>query len=265
MLPEAMRSERYLVVVKTAGGLLPSFSGRTWTAVEVIGNEAAARALFKSLRIPLEVMKVGGVLIRAITTINCEKIAFERVIVSKDAPFWELQSAEIVRANETQQQEWNAIIDRIIKAVEAEKASAAAEAARKAAELRERVALAAANPRAGMRHSLRFAAALFLALTTGGLIVSVMREHEPVMDADLAQAREGTTTIIMPDPADPRMLAEYALRADGSRTLVRRLPRDPASGPPTGRPTQTAGGGGDGRPQPKSLVEAVSGFFSYRN
>ena len=264
MLPEAMRSERYLVVVKTTGGLLPSFSSRTWTVVEVIGNEAAARSLFKTLRIPLEVMKIGAVLIRAITTVNCEKIAFERVVVSKDAPFWELQSADIVRATEVQQQEWNGAVERILKAVEVEKAEAAAQAARYAAEVHERALAAAATPRPGMRMSLRLAASLFLALSTGGVVVGMMRPGEPEIGADLALAREGTMTIIMPDPSDPRMLAEYALRPDGSRTLVRRMPREAPASPQPPRTNPTATAAGEARTPPKTLVEAVSGFFSYR-
>lgn len=262
MMPEAMRSERYLVVIKTSGGLLPSFSGKTWTAVEAIGNEAAARALFKSLRIPLEVMKVGAVLVRALTTLNCERIAFERVVVSKDAPFWELQSAEIVRANEAQQQEWDVIINRILKAVEVEKAAAAAQAARLAAEARERVA-APPPPRSGVRTSLRFAASIFLALTTGGLVVGMMRDGEAPMDAGLAQARDGTMTIIMQDPTDPRLLAEYALRPDGSRTLVRRIAREQPTPPVQLRPRPDSQAG-EPRTPPKNLVDAVSGFFSYR-
>src|SRR4051794_10671285 len=104
---ETMRLDRLLVVVRVTSRQLHSFPAKGWVAVEVFTAEADARARFHALRLPLDRMKVGAVLVHALTTPNFDSVEYQKTVMSKDADYWELQHSEIVRASEEQQAEWN--------------------------------------------------------------------------------------------------------------------------------------------------------------
>jgi hypothetical protein len=248
-----MRIERFLIVARVTKRQLESFPAKGWVAVEVFNEEIVARERFHALRVPLEQLKVGAVLIRALTTPACEKIAFEKTVISKDADFWELQgTAEILRANAEQQEEWNRRVEEI---GEREKQKRIAQEATAAARMAKPSPQKASNNR-----PVALAASGFAAVLAVGLLFGMRSGQEQSLDPAVARAREGTTTLIIPDATDPRILVEYALRPDGSRTVVRRLPREKMEA--MGQADDA--GVGASRPQQKNLVEAISGFFAFR-
>jgi hypothetical protein len=253
MSQEPMRAERFLIVARVTSRQLPSFPAKGWVAVEVFQDETAARERFHALRTPLEDMKLGAVLIRALTSSTFERIAYEKTIISKDADFWDLQSAEITRASRQQQDEWNAGVERVLhdreeRRHEAEKAAVAARAGQ------------ASRPSAS-RQSIMVAAGSFAIVLAVGLAF-VLRSEAPGVDASLAKARDGTTTLILADPNDPRIMVEYVLRPDGSRTVVRRITRDDMASSAYDEANATSPAGGEGGR--KNLVEAINGFFAFR-
>jgi hypothetical protein len=253
MSQETMRSERFLIVARVTSRQLDSFPAKGWVAVEVFNEEIAARERFHALRLPLEDMKVGAVLIRALTTPNCEKIAFEKTVISKDADFWELQgSAEILRANGVQQDEWNTRVQHVIDERET-KRRVASEAAASALAARPAPRKTPSVP------SYALAASAFAAILAVGLAVGLRPTPDAAVDAALARARDGMMTLIIPDPLDARILVEYAVRPDGTRTVVRRIPREKLDAMGQGEEVD-----GVQRPQQKNLVEAISGFFAFR-
>jgi hypothetical protein len=254
MSQETMRTERFLIVARVTRRQLESFPAKGWVAVEVFNEEIVARERFHALRVPLEDMKVGAVLIRALTTPACEKIAFEKTVISKDADFWELQSAaEILRANTEQQEEWNRRVEQVIGERELQR-QAAREAAASAGAAKAAARKASGKPRYAL------AASAFAAVLAVGLLFGLRQAPDAALDPAVARAREGTTTLIIPDPADPRLVVEYALRSDGTRTVVRRMPREKVDAVSQADEAST----GATRPQPKNLVEAINGFFAFR-
>ncbi|MFO1151441.1 MAG: hypothetical protein U1E62_23965 [Alsobacter sp.] len=255
MSQETMRTERFLIVARVTKRQLDTFPAKGWVAVEVFNEEIVARERFHALRAPLDDMKVGAVLVRALTTPACEKIAFEKTVISKDADFWELQgTAEILRANAAQQEEWNSRVEQVIGELE-RKRRVASEAAASALAARPARRKASGPPRLALAASGGLAAVLAV-----GLVVALQQAPDTALDPAVARAREGTTTLIIPDAGDPRILVEYALRPDGTRTVVRRMPREKMDA----MAQLDEGGTGMARQQPKNLVDAISGFFAFR-
>jgi hypothetical protein len=255
MAQDAIRSERLLIVARVTQRQMATFPGRGWVAVEVFQDETVARERFHQLRIPLERLKLGAVLIRALTSTAFDKIAFEKTVISKDADFWELQHADIQRATSPQQEEWNAAIGGILRdlAGEREEAKVASEAHR----------VARLKAESGSRRMLAAAGAGFAVVLAAAGVLVLGRSVEPPMDRAVARAREGTMTVIIADAADPRVLTEYALKPDGTRTAVRRLTREQvAAGVAEDEPATTATSAKG--PAHKNLVDALSGFFAFR-
>ena len=248
---ETMRQERLLIVVRVTRRQLQSFPARGWVAVEVFSDETAARARFHTLRLPLERLKLGAVLVHALTTPDFERVEYQKTVISKDADFWDLPQGDIVRANEEQQAQWNESVRATLEEMEAQRA-----AAETAAKLK-RASRQAAKSRAN-RPALVAAAAFAVVAVVGAAMFSGSRAPAP--DATLQQARRGVMTVIMADRNDPGMLVEYELKDDGSRRVVRRLtPAEAAavSVREEGLTTQAA-------ERPKSLVDALNNFFAVR-
>jgi hypothetical protein len=251
---EAMRSERYLVVARVTQRQLATFPARGWVVVEVFNDEASGRERLHQLRVPLEKLKLGAVLIRAMTTAGFERIAYEKTIISKDADFWDLQHSELLRATEPQQQEWNRTVEAVLAEAAAErKASLQAATDHRAARVRAR---------SGQRQrSVAMAAGFATVLAVAG-IVALSRQND---DAGrmVARSHNETMTVIIADSGNSRMLTEYALKPDGTRVAVRRVTREQvAAGLAETEPTTTAATATS--PQKKSLVEALNGFFAVR-
>lgn len=256
MAQESLMSDRYLVVARLTQRQLEDFPAKAWVVVEVFNDEAAGRERFHHLRLPLERLKLGAVLIRATTTADFERIVFEKTVISKDADFWELQHAELMRATQHQQDAWAAAIDGAIAEAAAER-----EAAVKAA---AEVRAATVRVRSGLQQRHKAMAAGFAAVLAVGGVVAVARQATGPANSVVAKSRDESMTVIIADPGNPRMLTEYALKPDGTRTVVRRLTKEQVeAGVSPAEPDNTAATPAS-TPR-KSLAEALTGFFSVRD
>lgn len=254
MARDTMRLERLLIVVRVTHAQLQSFPANSWVAVEAFTDETSARARFHVLRLPLERIKVGAVLVHALTTPNLESVEYQKTVISKDADYWELQHSEIVRASEEQQAEWNeAVISAIAEAETQRKAAVAAAAQRKA--------LGSTERHQGRQRSVVMAGCVvFAAVCAIGFTVSSLRDKPAQADHALQQARRGFVTVIMADRNDPTKFIEYELKDDGTRRVVRRLTQAEAVAIQADGPLTT-----ESHNKPTSLVDALNHFFAVRD
>ncbi len=256
MARDTMRQEKLLIVVRVTSRQLQKFPARGWVAVEVFSDETSARARFHALRLPLEELKVGAVLVHALTTPDFEYIEYQKTVISKDADFWELQSADIIRASEDQQSEWNECIAATLKRIEEKRVALdAAAALRKAGKPIEE--------RKSRQRSKAFAACAGFVLVAGiGVAVGLSGNKPPAPDWALQQARRGIVTVIMADKNDPNMLIEFELKDDGSRRLVRRISQSEAKALARQQDVETTQAHDQGQ---QSLTDALNRFFAVRN
>lgn len=255
MAQDSLMGERYLLVARFTKRQLETFPAKGWVVVEVFNDETSGRERFHEIRLPLERLKLGAVLVRAMTTAGFERISYEKTVISKDADFWDLKHAELMRATQSQQDSWAATIDSILAEVAAEHEASAVAATQ--------AKVSKAQARAGQHQRHAAMAAGFVAVLAIAGVVAFARQGDAPAASMVARGRDDSMTVIIADPTDARMLTEYALKPDGTRTVVRRLTRE-----------QVAAGAGSAdaevpassptRPAKKSLVEALNGFFAFR-
>jgi hypothetical protein len=255
MAKDTIRQERLLIVVRVTRRQLSRFPAQGWIAVEVFSDEVTARARFHALRLPLEELKLGAVLVHALVTPSFEQIEYQKTIISKDADFWQLQKSEIARASADQQGQWNEVTGRILDRIDQERVAAedSAAAKRAAAPARERQQ---AHRQWGLAAALGFASVFAISVTYG-----LLARSTGSVDASLDNTRKDVTTVIMADRNDPNQLVEYELKPDGTRKAVRRLSRSEASALSA---RQDVSDTQAPRHPPKTLVEGLNAFFAVR-
>lgn len=229
--------DQFVIVIQVPAGRLPTFRGQSWVAVEANADEKAARARFHALRPALSGLKAAAVMMKAAITAEM-KVEPLRTIMSKDAEFWRLRSAEIAVASREQIQDWRTAVDALMAQDEAE-----------AMARRPGQRAPAAPKRAGAAVlGVGLAVALGLALT---IAVRGLRGDGNVVAA-------GPPTFFQSDPRDPSIVIEYTLGQDGTRHVVRRITREQLESGQTAAADQAAAN------KPKTLADGINVFLRVR-
>jgi len=251
---ESIGEDRHLLVVRLPDGL-PGFASGHWVAVEDFEDEWSGRQRFHAVRVVIETLRGGAVLVRAFVAPKLDRIEYLKTVMSKDTEFWRLYNVDIVRATPEQRGEWTAAAEAILAKDEADSLAMLAR--------RRRRSPGASSKLTGM-----------LVGAAGGLAavavaVSIATAPEPPavpLDASTVRARSGGMSITLPDPADPKMLVEYEMRPDGTRREVRKFPRDqqrPTEMPRVETPAASPGVP-SGERQQRSLADGINGFSRFR-
>jgi hypothetical protein len=232
-------ADPFHLIVKLTPDLVPGWESGGWVAVESFAEEQQARDRFHALKPALEGLHAGAAMIRGIAQSSTQTIAHDKTVISRDAEFWTLHSAEIRIAGAELLDLWRREADRLI----------AESAARNAARHAPRPA---AKPVVSKRAAgLAFGGAV-VAMAVATHLAMPPTPPDPVSPISLVK-REGTTVLI-PDPKDPNFMIEYEFRPDGTRTVVARFPKGQRPEPQdSGEPKR-----------PRTLAEGFNAFLRVR-
>ena len=116
---ESIGEDRHLLVVRLPDGL-PGFASGQWVAVEEFEDEWSGRQRFHAVRVVIETLRGGAVLVRAFVAPKLDRIEYLKTVMSKDTEFWRLYNVDIVRATPEQRGEWTAAAEAIMAKDEAD-------------------------------------------------------------------------------------------------------------------------------------------------
>ena len=206
-------ADPFHLIVKLTPGLLPGWESGGWVAVESFAEENQARDRFHDLRPVLESLRASSAVVRGIAQSSTQTLSHDKTVISRDAEFWTLHSAEIRIAGPDLIDFWSREAARLMAEL------AARDAARLAPRLAPRPVPKAGKPKRTAALAFGGAAVAMVVATT-----LAMRPTTPDPLSATTLARREGTTMLLPDPKDPNFTIEYELKPDGTRTVVARFP-----------------------------------------
>jgi hypothetical protein len=224
------------LIVRLAAGKMPGWRGTGWVCVEHFAEEHHGRDRFHVLRPALDGLQASAALIRGTAQPSTRTVTHDRTVISRDAEFWTLRSAEIRLAGRELADLWQRETGRLVTAA----------AAREAARLAMR--RPARNPWA-MRANIAVFATVFVTIVVGTRLL--MPDEAPFPVSPISAINRDGTTVLVPDPKDPSMMVEYELHPDGTRTAISRIPRSQKAPDPSEK-------------RPRTLAEGVNMFLRVR-
>jgi len=251
---ESIGEDRHLLVVRLPDGL-PGFASGQWVAVEDFEDEWSGRQRFHAVRVVIETLRGGAVLVRAFVAPRLDRIEYLKTVMSKDTEFWRLYNVEIFKATPEQRGEWIAAAEAILAKDEADSLALLTHRRRRSA--------SASSKLTGM---LVGAAGGIAAVAVAVSIATIPEPPALPLDASTVRARSGGLSITLADPADPKILIEYEIWQDGTRREVRRFPsgqQRPANTTRVETPAE-APGVPAGERQQRSLADGINMFTRFR-
>jgi len=251
---ESIGEDRHLLVVRLPDGL-PGFASGQWVAVEEFEDEWSGRQRFHAVRVVIETLRGGAVLVRAFVAPKLDRIEYLKTVMSKDTEFWRLYNVDIVRATPEQRGEWTAAAEAIMAKDEADSLALLARRSRRLPSASSKFTGMLVGAVGGM-------AAVAIAVT----IANSPEAPAVPLDASTVRALSGGMSITLPDPVDSKMLIEYEMRPDGTRREVRKFPRDQQRAPEQPRVETPAAApvGPAGERQQRTLADGINGLTRFR-